>query len=99
MSDPFAVLNVDRDTVTLTELKKKWWELARINHPDHGGDVATFRKLKTAYITARNVMQKDPCPTCGGTGKISTTTGFFTMSSPCSACEGSGYKHFSKGAK
>ena len=96
MSDPFAILNVDRNTITLVELKKKWWELARLNHPDHGGNIDTFRKIQTAYLTARNELQKDPCPTCQGTGKIFAARGFFSMSSICAACGGSGFKHFVK---
>ena len=99
MSDPFKVLGVDRTTATLVELKKKWWELAREHHPDHGGSPEEFQKMQLAYLVARNMMQKDPCPTCKGTGKITATTGFFTMSSPCAACEGTGYKHFAGGTK
>lgn len=35
--------------VDLVELKARFRELARIHHPDRGGDAATFRRLQGAY--------------------------------------------------
>ena len=92
--NPFKVLGVDQATVTLIELKKKWWELARSTHPDAGGTVEKFREVKQAYLTARNMMQKELCPKCLGQGKVQTTQGFQSMFTHCDLCSGSGYKHF-----
>jgi len=31
------------------------------------------------------------CPTCGGTGQVRRSSGFFSIATPCSSCNGEGY--------
>ena len=40
---------------------------------------------------AVNPSDYSPCPTCGGTGQVSYTRGFFTVSRTCPNCGGEGY--------
>ena len=53
-------------TATKEEVQKKYRELARIHHPDHGGDPAKFRKITAAYEKImgkkKNLSQDDPTP-------------------------------------
>jgi molecular chaperone DnaJ len=35
--------------------------------------------------------QKQVCPTCGGTGQVRRSSGFFSIASPCSTCGGEGH--------
>ncbi len=34
---------------------------------------------------------KKVCPTCGGTGQVRRSSGFFSIATPCSSCNGEGY--------
>ena len=40
---------------------------------------------------AESGSQKQVCPTCGGTGQVRRSSGFFSIASPCSTCGGDGY--------
>lgn len=31
------------------KLRREWRRLAKIHHPDHGGDAETFRRIREAY--------------------------------------------------
>ncbi|MBN1685556.1 MAG: molecular chaperone DnaJ, partial [Spirochaetales bacterium] len=40
---------------------------------------------------AVNGSGKKVCPTCGGSGQVRRSSGFFSIASPCSTCGGEGY--------
>lgn len=48
IEDPYAVLHL-RPTAPPAIIKAVWRELAKLLHPDHGGDPEQFRRAKEAY--------------------------------------------------
>ncbi|KAI1722542.1 dnaJ domain-containing protein [Ditylenchus destructor] len=46
--DPYKILGLDQEA-DVTEIKKKYRELSKINHPDKGGDAETFDEIVKAY--------------------------------------------------
>jgi len=52
---PFRVLGLAYPC-SMEELRARWRELARKHHPDRGGDVAKFIKLKEAYDEAVTIL-------------------------------------------
>ncbi len=40
---------------------------------------------------AENGSGRKICPTCGGSGQVRRSSGFFSIASPCSTCSGEGY--------
>lgn len=47
-ADPYAVLHL-RPTAPPAIIKAVWREMAKIYHPDRGGDVEAFKRAKAAY--------------------------------------------------
>ena len=45
---------------------------------------------KCAGTGAKDGSGLDTCPSCGGTGQVSRTQGFFTIATTCSRCRGTG---------
>lgn len=85
MHSPFAILGLNEDA-TVEQVKGAWRGLARVHHPDAGGKVEEFERYRAAYAEALREAEHRPCPECGGTGKISHTIGFSTVTSPCPRC-------------
>jgi DnaJ-class molecular chaperone len=48
ISDPYAVLHL-RPTAPPAIIKAAWRELAKLLHPDHGGNPEEFQRAKEAY--------------------------------------------------
>lgn len=46
--DYYAVLQINRNC-TKDEIKKAFYKLAHIHHPDKGGDEKEFKKINEAY--------------------------------------------------
>src|SRR6478752_1876858 len=57
--EPFRVLGTPWPC-TAEQLNARWKQLAFENHPDRGGDVAKFIKLKGAYEQAKRVQAGEP---------------------------------------
>lgn len=50
MSDYYSILGVSRDA-SIDDIKNAFKKLARVNHPDKGGDKDKFQKIQEAYET------------------------------------------------
>ena len=77
-------------------VKARWKELAKLHHPDLGGDANEFHRLHQAYSEALEETLAAPCAGCGGAGSRKLTKGFHQLTVPCDACEGTGRKHGAK---
>ena len=53
MDDHYTILGVSK-TATADEIKSAYRKLASKNHPDKGGDTASFQKIQAAYDTLSN---------------------------------------------
>jgi DnaJ-class molecular chaperone len=80
-------------TATPTELKAKYRELMKLNHPDQGGDGETFDKINKAYKKALEIVLSSKCQECGGSGKIQHRNGLHSIGIKCPVCGGSGFKY------
>lgn len=79
------------DDASLDELKIAWRRLAKIHHPDHGGDSGRFIELRKAYVQAlESAMKRKLCPVCKGQGRTYVNHGFASVSLTCTSCRGSG---------
>ena len=99
MTNPCAVLGVP-PSATAEEVKAKYYELVKLNHPDVGGSEAMMQELATAYrmLTINRDcwlrtwrMRSDLCLTCQGDGTIAEYVSFtkrnFVL---CKDCHGTG---------
>lgn len=57
MSDYYEILGVSK-TSTQDDIKQAYRKLAKIHHPDKGGDVETFKKIQTAHETLSDEQKK-----------------------------------------
>ncbi len=83
------LLEVDIDA-TVSELKKRWKELALQHHPDKGGDAAVFTELNAAY--RRLIMRAKHCRYCRDRGYVEVQSGFETIRVTCQCKGGIGGK-------
>lgn len=90
MSQALATLGLEKPA-TLSDVKARWRELAKIHHPDVGGDPAQFEVYLLAYRAAL-AQSTAPvrCKECGGTGKILICGGFSSVKMVCTVCGGTG---------
>ena len=87
---PLEMLDLP-DDASAVEIKTRWRQLAKLHHPDHGGDGEVFNKLREAYNKAyKQAMKPKRCPECNGTKRIFTNHGFATTSLTCQTCKGTG---------
>jgi DnaJ-class molecular chaperone len=88
---PFEILGL-ADSATLEEVELAWKRLASETHPDRGGDADKFMACRAAYLQARaEVAEPKRCDECRGTGKITVSHGFSSMTITCNICNGSGF--------
>lgn len=86
----FQTLGID-DNSTTDQVKDAWRELARIHHPDKGGNPDNFVPLLKAYkeaLTKANEPKK--CASCKGSGQTKQGSGFSFIHQKCNACKGKG---------
>lgn len=57
--EPFRVLGAPYPC-TADELRARWREVAFQHHPDRGGDIADFLRLKKAYEEAKGIQEGGP---------------------------------------
>lgn len=57
MSDYYSILGVSKDA-SEGDIKKKYRQLARENHPDKGGDKERFQKIQEAYETLSDLNKR-----------------------------------------
>lgn len=89
---PFEELGLSPEA-TEAEVRAKWRELASQHHPDKGGNAENFRRYHTAYEEAMSLAgQPKLCDSCGGSGKVSTSRGFYQLTMVCAICRGSGIR-------
>ncbi len=87
---PFEKLGLLPDA-TVSQVKDKYFELAKTLHPDHGGDAVKFHEMHLAYNAALAIASKPKiCQPCGGRGKTTIRKGFATMDLMCQVCRGTG---------
>jgi DnaJ-class molecular chaperone len=95
----YEVLVVHHDA-TQEEIKHAYWDLARVHHPDVGGDISTFVEIVEAYNVLIHPNQRkkydgklsltmDVCHVCKGAGaKYHPRTNKPTL---CKECRGTGH--------
>lgn len=96
LSEAREILGVDEDT-PYHGIRARYRALALDAHPDRGGGADQFQRLHEAYsIASCNVYAPaekpriQRCGVCGGSGRITTTRGFATVSKRCTICHGKG---------
>ena len=92
MTDPFAILGISPHSPP-DMIRLRWLQLARLHHPDTGGDETVFDAYRKAYDAARRIAADTPCPVCSGRGTIKIVSGISALDMPCRRCSGSGKKY------
>ena len=72
-------------SATNEEIRTAYRKLAMLHHPDRGGNIATFQKIKEAY---ERLLKTNKCVDCNGLGFIKQRDGYFTVEKPCTTCWG-----------
>jgi DnaJ family protein A protein 2 len=67
MSDYYNILGVSRDA-SLDDIKNAYKKLARVNHPDKGGDKDRFQKIQEAYEILSDKNKRDQYDNPSGIG-------------------------------
>jgi len=103
MATLYSVLGLP-PAATLEELHASYRALARSNHPDAGGDHATFCAVTEAWSVlgdpvrrrayeAELRLTRQACHACKGEGRVYKSVGFTERASrPCPVCDGEGYQ-------
>lgn len=77
----YEVLGVST-TATQEEIRIAYKRLAMKFHPDKGGSIEEFQRIKKAYEALKNRV----CPVCEGRGQIRERRGAFTKLVNCPKC-------------
>jgi len=85
------------------EVRNRYYALARIFHPDKGGDPNEFARINAAYVAVRDTKARAmlakrlalvgiPCAKCGVSGALRRQLSFTVVElRPCTACCGAAY--------
>lgn len=77
------------ETATVEEVKRAYRNRSFSVHPDHGGSVESFHRLKLAYVQALDLAGRpELCDRCNGIGYYQLPTVFMTV--VCDKCKGIG---------
>ena len=71
------------DTASQEVVKARWRELSLMHHPDRGGDISEFIRLREIYLRAL----AEKCSRCAGKGRILVQKGFSSLQIPCPLCK------------
>jgi len=79
---------------TADEIRAHFRRLAKVHHPDKGGDAQQFQALQERFRAAIGAADAPPllgaCPACNGTGRTTTLAGFYSIKLACGECGGAG---------
>lgn len=90
VDDAFAVLGLERSAKPM-EVIAAYRKLAKLHHPDAGGDAVAFHKVHNAYREAWKLSQKPAqCAECKGSGMMARWRGFECLPTRCTECRGTG---------
>lgn len=81
---PHEILGVSPDA-SEDEIRRAYKRAAMRCHPDRGGDMAEFQRVKKAYEQL-NKVRKGRCPVCKGKGVVEKRHGFFVNRTNCPKC-------------
>lgn len=77
---------------TKREVKSAWKSKASTEHPDHGGSDDTMAKINAAYkLLSSDAPENRRCEYCAGTGRVSQSSGIYSIKLNCEICGGTGY--------
>jgi len=90
-TEAWAILGLAAEP-TLAQINDAWRRLRSAAHPDRGGSLGAFTRLKGAHIVAcAYASQPRDCALCAGTGLLPTKVrGGFVTSVTCRTCAGTG---------
>lgn len=80
---------------SIKEVKDKWREEANKLHPDKNpnSSLTDFYQARSLYEDALKEARKPvKCEECKGSGKVTITKGFYSLTKRCSTCKGRGTK-------
>ncbi len=85
---PHQVLDLP-ETATLDQVKTRFRQLMFDLHPDRGaGDTERYQEVIKAHRVLK--ARLETCGLCHGSGRITTMSGFHSISVPCGTCGGRG---------
>lgn len=100
-ADYYKVLGI-APSATAAQIREHYYALARVQHPDVGGDAVAMAAITEAYGVLGNATRRKaydskrrflskPCTACKGQGVTYRTIGFTKrQAQPCRTCGGTG---------
>ncbi len=90
--NPFEQLGLTMEAAP-EAVRARFLELAKIHHPDVGGDPVAFQAIRQAHDLALEFAQRPkPCLGCHGSKVQVVKNGFTTLKKMCPVCKGSGQR-------
>jgi DnaJ-class molecular chaperone len=92
LSEAFNLLGITA-MANRAAAKQAYLSRAKVAHPDHGGQLREFQRLRQAWgLVDAYLKQPQKCEACGGVGTITQFgPGFFAPQRvPCKNCDGNG---------
>ena len=78
---PHEILGVS-EGASSDEIKTAYRRAAMRCHPDRGGSAEEFDRVAKAY----EILSRQKCSLCNGTGKVSRKNGAFVVRDDCPEC-------------
>ena len=70
----FDLLGLSQHMTNSRDLRQRYLELAKVHHPDLGGNAADFKGLQVAYKTLLQSLEQTPAARCSGVPTTRTAT-------------------------